>query len=438
MDIIAQPSALTAATAASLPAAGQNSPPTGDGFARSLEQASARQQPPATSPDTPTSPTTPASLLPAAASETALLSAAASTSASKAVDEPQAPDSEGLPLGLDGLPPPTFTAALVDEDLASIRKRLELIDSAGRLPDTADAGLAATAGLMPTSAALPPPDNSTPGGATAALTPAIHAPQPPSHDTAPSATVAPPQVAPGGTTLAPPTTAEAGIAAIPPDADRPPVPTQATQSPPAIAGAQLTPNETSGTNGIASLAGSEGAAPLAHSEGSPSALAGLLPANQPAAGVTGSSSTGSATLHAPLASPEWRQGLSQQLVGLHQRGEQQIELHLNPAELGPLSISLKLGELGAQAHFLSAHPQVRHAIEQAIPQLREALAEQGINLGEASVGEQRQQQAQGDRSGQSGRSSSLSVIADDSDDSHLAAVAGPAAQALSGGIDLYA
>lgn len=97
-----------------------------------------------------------------------------------------------------------------------------------------------------------------------------------------------------------------------------------------------------------------------------------------------------ATLAAPLGSHDWQQGLGQQLLGLHQRGEQHIELHLHPSDLGPLSVSLKLGELGAQAQFLSAHAQVRSAVEQAIPQLREALAAQGISLGETSVGEQHQ------------------------------------------------
>ncbi|HSH47095.1 MAG TPA: flagellar hook-length control protein FliK, partial [Halomonas sp.] len=70
--------------------------------------------------------------------------------------------------------------------------------------------------------------------------------------------------------------------------------------------------------------------------------------------------------------------------------EQRVELQLHPAELGPLSVSLKLGDQGAQAQLLSAHAQVRQALEQAIPQLREALAEQGIQLGEATVGEQRE------------------------------------------------
>jgi len=95
-------------------------------------------------------------------------------------------------------------------------------------------------------------------------------------------------------------------------------------------------------------------------------------------------------LNAPLASAQWQQGLGQQLVSLHQRGGQQMELHLRPAELGPLTISLKVDDQLAQAQFFSANPQVRAAIEQAIPQLREALEESGIQLGEAMVGEHRQ------------------------------------------------
>ena len=97
-----------------------------------------------------------------------------------------------------------------------------------------------------------------------------------------------------------------------------------------------------------------------------------------------------ATLATPFMSPAWSQQLSQQLVQISQRGgDQHVQMQLNPAELGPLSISLKFSEQGAQAHFLSAHAQVRQVLEQAIPQLREALAEQGISLGETSVGEQR-------------------------------------------------
>ncbi|PRY64594.1 flagellar hook-length control protein FliK [Vreelandella songnenensis] len=105
-----------------------------------------------------------------------------------------------------------------------------------------------------------------------------------------------------------------------------------------------------------------------------------------------SSPTGTAPpafISAPVTSPAWPSQLGQQLVQFSQRGgDQQVQMQLHPAELGPLSITLKITEQGTQAHFLSAHAQVRQVIEQAIPQLRETLAEQGISLGETSVGEQ--------------------------------------------------
>ncbi|WP_349571482.1 flagellar hook-length control protein FliK [Azotobacter salinestris] len=158
--------------------------------------------------------------------------------------------------------------------------------------------------------------------------------------------------------------------------------------------------------------------------------------SQPAGGLSAAGTPASASLAAPLASPDWQRGLSQHLIGLQQRGEQEIELHLHPAELGPLSISLKLGEAGAQAQFLSAHPQVRAAVEQAIPQLREALAEQGITLGETSVGE-RQHQPQGERSGDSGGSGALAGGAGEEAAPGQVEAATPRPVRLEG-VDLYA
>ncbi|MBK5939776.1 hypothetical protein CCR96_11035 [Halochromatium roseum] len=101
-------------------------------------------------------------------------------------------------------------------------------------------------------------------------------------------------------------------------------------------------------------------------------------------------------MSAPLYSAAWPQQLGQQLLVLSQRGgDRHAELRLNPPDLGPLTVSLKVGEQGTQIQFLAANALVRSAVEQAIPQLREALAEQGINLGETSVGEQRQEAEQG-------------------------------------------
>lgn len=145
-----------------------------------------------------------------------------------------------------------------------------------------------------------------------------------------------------------------------------------------------------------------------------------------------------ATLQAPVGSMPWQNELGQQLIRFSQRGEHQIELHLHPAELGPLQISLHVNDQVAQAHFFAAHAQVRDAVQQAIPQLREALAGQGIALGEAMVGQQ--QQPRQDSSAFAGSSSSSFGGAE----SEVAGVASPrpVARVLptagNGGVDLYA
>lgn len=99
-------------------------------------------------------------------------------------------------------------------------------------------------------------------------------------------------------------------------------------------------------------------------------------------------------LTAPLASPQWQNDLSQQVSSLVLRGDGRVSLQLNPADLGPLLVELKITEQSAQLQFVSGQAAVRSAVEQAIPQLRDALAEQGINLGDVNVGEQTRQQEQ--------------------------------------------
>lgn len=138
--------------------------------------------------------------------------------------------------------------------------------------------------------------------------------------------------------------------------------------------------ETSGPSGGLELAG----------QGAANAMTGATGGGMAGAMTSATATPAQASLPAPVTSPAWPQQLGQQLVRLSQQGgEQRVELKLHPAELGPLSVSLKMGDHGAQAQFISAHAQVRQVLEQAIPQLREALAEQGISLGETSVGEQR-------------------------------------------------
>ena len=94
-----------------------------------------------------------------------------------------------------------------------------------------------------------------------------------------------------------------------------------------------------------------------------------------------------ATVNAPLGSEAWKQAINQQALRLSHFGDGSAELTLYPRELGQLHVSLKMGEK-TQLHFVSAHADVRAAVEAAMPQLRHAFADNGINLGQASVSDQ--------------------------------------------------
>ncbi|GAB2798605.1 hypothetical protein GCM10027040_26700 [Halomonas shantousis] len=160
-----------------------------------------------------------------------------------------------------------------------------------------------------------------------------------------------------------------------------------------LQGATLSKADRAGLESLATNAGISGTE-SGSSASSSHHLAAAMPQApgaqaQPTVGP-GSPPMATATLSPPVASSEWGAALSQQLVRIQQRGDQRVELHLNPTELGPLSVSLKLGEQQAQLHFSSAHASVRAAVEAAIPQLREALADSGISLGEAMVSDQGQ------------------------------------------------
>ena len=102
-------------------------------------------------------------------------------------------------------------------------------------------------------------------------------------------------------------------------------------------------------------------------------------------------------IQTPVDSPQWQDELGQQVVAMVRRGDQQVDMRLNPADLGPLSISLNISEGGVQAQFQSAHASVRAAVEQALPQLQATLAAQGLALGEASVNDGASRQATGEQ-----------------------------------------
>jgi len=137
-----------------------------------------------------------------------------------------------------------------------------------------------------------------------------------------------------------------------------------------------------------------------------SSLSNVAVASTPAAAAT------PAAITASVQSPQWPASFGQQVLQMYQRGDQQMSLRLHPQELGPLSISLTVQDQQAQLQILSAHASVRAAVETAIPQLRQALADSGIALGEAMVGDQglfQQNQFQQDQSSGDGQPRRASI-----------------------------
>lgn len=106
----------------------------------------------------------------------------------------------------------------------------------------------------------------------------------------------------------------------------------------------------------------------------------------------------------PVGSSDWPKEFSQKIVWMGDQKSQVAELHLNPPDLGPLDVVLKVSGNQATAQFTSTHSAVRDAIENAIPKLREMLAENGVTLGNTSVSDQAPQYRGADGSTNQGSS----------------------------------
>lgn len=65
------------------------------------------------------------------------------------------------------------------------------------------------------------------------------------------------------------------------------------------------------------------------------------------------------------------------------------EIRLSPPELGAIRIDLRIDGNEVHVDFHSGHAEVRHALEAGLPQLREQLGAQGLQLVQADVAGQR-------------------------------------------------
>ena len=95
--------------------------------------------------------------------------------------------------------------------------------------------------------------------------------------------------------------------------------------------------------------------------------------------------------------PEWGQGMGKQILWLVNQNINRAEIRMNPANLGPIEVRIDLDNDQVNVAFTSRHAEVREAVEQALPRLREMLEERGLNLADTDVSQhsfaEQQQQA---------------------------------------------
>lgn len=98
------------------------------------------------------------------------------------------------------------------------------------------------------------------------------------------------------------------------------------------------------------------------------------------------------TINAYPGKTGWNEAVSQKIVWMVGATEQSAKLTLNPPELGPLEVIIRVNNEKADATFISENPEVRRALEDGVSTLRHLMGQAGVELGQANVNTSKQQQ----------------------------------------------
>jgi flagellar hook-length control protein FliK len=102
-------------------------------------------------------------------------------------------------------------------------------------------------------------------------------------------------------------------------------------------------------------------------------------------------------LPVPVGSAHFREALNVQVSVLARDGVHHAELHLNPADMGPLSVQITLDGQQAQVHFGSDSALTRQIVETGLPSLAAALRDAGLTLSGGGVSQHASGQRQAAR-----------------------------------------
>jgi flagellar hook-length control protein FliK len=167
--------------------------------------------------------------------------------------------------------------------------------------------------------------------------------------------------------------------------------------------------------------------------------AGATTPAQPQTAVRETAAPVAVALPTPVNAPDFAQALGLQLSVFAKDGVQQAELHLNPADMGPVSVQIVMDGTQARVDIGADVAATRQAIEAGLPELASALRDAGFTL--AGGGVSQHSSGRGDSNGRQGspddsgtRPGSRRVSEEG------AARVGSAARRIvtAGGLDLYA
>ena len=147
------------------------------------------------------------------------------------------------------------------------------------------------------------------------------------------------------------------------------------------------------------------------------------------------------SLSTPVNAAEFREALGLQVSLLARNGVQTAELHLNPADMGPVSIQIVMDGNQARVDFGADVAATRKAIEASMPELASALRDAGFTLAGGGVSQhaksQSQAQDQNNKEARQSASGSRLTASAGSADAALAPTLLRRAPTTLGGVDLF-
>ncbi|HSD37778.1 MAG TPA: flagellar hook-length control protein FliK [Rhodocyclaceae bacterium] len=106
------------------------------------------------------------------------------------------------------------------------------------------------------------------------------------------------------------------------------------------------------------------------------------------------------TVATPIGRQGWADEVGQRVLWTAKSDSNRADLILTPPQLGRIEVSIHMNGDQANASFMVANPVAREALQDAMPKLRELMAQAGIQLGQADVSAGQSGQSQNNSHGE--------------------------------------